>query len=134
MTKADLVQLASEAIGPGITKKDCALVVDGLLNAIKGSLDGPTWAGATELALSAARTSEADRSEIDIETAYRAVNSQSVQAPYKRTIPAGPSGWFPVSRGTPAGSSGQEMPPALSLRRRSASAAVEVNPRRSFQR
>jgi integration host factor subunit beta len=28
----------AEAIGPGITKKDCALVVDGLLNAIKAAL------------------------------------------------------------------------------------------------
>ena len=34
MTKADLVQLASEAIGPGVTKKDCAVVVDAFLNAI----------------------------------------------------------------------------------------------------
>ncbi len=38
MTKADLVEQVTEAIGPGITKKDCALVVDGLLNAIKQSL------------------------------------------------------------------------------------------------
>ena len=29
MTKADLVEQVAEAIGPGITKKDCALVVDG---------------------------------------------------------------------------------------------------------
>jgi integration host factor subunit beta len=38
MTKADLVEQVTEAIGPGITKKDCALVVDGLLNAIKAAL------------------------------------------------------------------------------------------------
>jgi integration host factor subunit beta len=38
MTKADLVEQVAEAIGPGITKKDCALVVDGLLNAIKNAL------------------------------------------------------------------------------------------------
>lgn len=38
MTKADLVEQVTDAIGPGITKKDCALVVDGLLNAIKGAL------------------------------------------------------------------------------------------------
>jgi integration host factor beta subunit len=35
MTKADLVEQVAEAIGPGITKKDCALVVDGFLNALK---------------------------------------------------------------------------------------------------
>ncbi|MEQ9568904.1 MAG: HU family DNA-binding protein [Longimicrobiales bacterium] len=35
MTKADLVEQVAEAIGPGITKKDCALVVDGFLNAVK---------------------------------------------------------------------------------------------------
>lgn len=40
MTKADLVEQVANAIGPGITKKDTALVVDGLLNAIKQSLAG----------------------------------------------------------------------------------------------
>ena len=38
MTKADLVEQVAEAIGPGVTKKDCALVVDGFLNAVKGAL------------------------------------------------------------------------------------------------
>jgi integration host factor subunit beta len=38
MTKADLVEQVAEAIGPGVTKKDCALVVDGFLNAVKQAL------------------------------------------------------------------------------------------------
>ena len=38
MTKADLVEQVADAIGPGITKKDCALVVDGFLNAVKVAL------------------------------------------------------------------------------------------------
>ena len=38
MTKADLVEQVAEAIGPGITKKECALVVDGFLNAVKQAL------------------------------------------------------------------------------------------------
>ena len=38
MTKADLVEQVAEAIGPGITKKDCALVVDGFLGAVKSAL------------------------------------------------------------------------------------------------
>jgi nucleoid DNA-binding protein len=38
MTKADLVQLASESIGPGVTKKDCAVVVDAFLTAIKDAM------------------------------------------------------------------------------------------------
>lgn len=38
MTKADLVEQVAEAIGPGVTKKDCALVVDGFLNAMKRAL------------------------------------------------------------------------------------------------
>tara|TARA_B100001123_G_scaffold81290_2_gene92604 strand:+ start:8990 stop:9304 length:315 start_codon:yes stop_codon:yes gene_type:complete len=38
MTKADLVEQVSGAVGPGITKKDCALVVDGFLNAVKRAL------------------------------------------------------------------------------------------------
>ena len=38
MTKADLVEQVTEAIGPGITKKDCALVEDGFLNAVKRAL------------------------------------------------------------------------------------------------
>ena len=38
MTKADLVQIASDAIGPGVTKKDCAVVVDAFLDAIKNAM------------------------------------------------------------------------------------------------
>jgi integration host factor subunit beta len=38
MTKADLVEQVADAIGPGITKKDCALVVDGFLSAVKHAL------------------------------------------------------------------------------------------------
>ena len=38
MTKADLVEQVAEAIGPGVTKKDCALVADAFLNAIKRAL------------------------------------------------------------------------------------------------
>jgi integration host factor subunit beta len=38
MTKADLVEQVAEAIGPGVTKKDCALIVDGFLNAVKQAL------------------------------------------------------------------------------------------------
>ena len=38
MTKADLVEQIAEAIGPGITKKDCAAVVDGFLNAVRQAL------------------------------------------------------------------------------------------------
>ena len=38
MTKADLVEQVYEAIGPGVTKKDCAAVVDAFLNAVKRAL------------------------------------------------------------------------------------------------
>lgn len=38
VTKADLVDRIYEAIGPGVTKKDCAAVVDGFLNAVKQTL------------------------------------------------------------------------------------------------
>jgi integration host factor subunit beta len=38
MTKADLVQQAADTIGPSVTKKDCAVVVDAFLNAIKDAL------------------------------------------------------------------------------------------------
>ena len=38
MTKADLVHQVADAIGPGITRRDCTLVVDGFLNAIKQAL------------------------------------------------------------------------------------------------
>ncbi len=38
MTKADLVEQVADAIGPGVTKKDCALVVDGFLAAVKQAL------------------------------------------------------------------------------------------------
>ena len=42
MTKADLVEQVYEAIGPGVTKKDCAAVVDASLNAIKRALANGT--------------------------------------------------------------------------------------------
>ena len=38
MTKADLVEQVTDAIGPGITKKDSAMVVDGFLSAVKLAL------------------------------------------------------------------------------------------------
>lgn len=38
MTKADLVERVYEAIGPGVTKKDCAAIIDAFLNAVKQSL------------------------------------------------------------------------------------------------
>lgn len=38
MTKADLVDQVYEAIGPGITKKDCGAVVDGFINAVKQAM------------------------------------------------------------------------------------------------
>ena len=38
MTKADLIEQVHEAIGPGVTKKDCAAVVNAFLNAIKGAV------------------------------------------------------------------------------------------------
>jgi len=38
MTKADLVEQVYEAIGPGVTKKDCGAVVDAFLNSVKQAL------------------------------------------------------------------------------------------------
>lgn len=38
MTKADLVEQVYEAIGPGVTKKDCGAVVDAFLNSVKKAL------------------------------------------------------------------------------------------------
>ena len=38
MTKADLVERVYEAIGPGVTKKDCAAIIDAFLNSVKQSL------------------------------------------------------------------------------------------------
>ncbi|MDX1577809.1 MAG: HU family DNA-binding protein [Gemmatimonadota bacterium] len=40
MTKADLVEEVHAAIGPGVTKKDCAAVVDAFLNAVKKAIAG----------------------------------------------------------------------------------------------
>ena len=39
MTKADLVERASDAVGPRVTKKDCGLVVDAFLDAVKDALE-----------------------------------------------------------------------------------------------
>ena len=38
MTKAELVEQVADAIGPGVTKRDCASVVNGFLNAVKLAL------------------------------------------------------------------------------------------------
>lgn len=38
MTKADLIEQVHEAIGPGVTKRDCATVVNAFLNAVKGAV------------------------------------------------------------------------------------------------
>ena len=38
MTKADLVEQVHDAIGPGVTKKDCAAVIDAFLNAVKQAI------------------------------------------------------------------------------------------------
>ena len=38
MTKADIVEQVARAIGPGVTKRECALVVDGFLNAVTRAL------------------------------------------------------------------------------------------------
>lgn len=38
MTKADLVEQVHEAIGPGVTKKDCGAVIDAFLNAVKHAI------------------------------------------------------------------------------------------------
>ncbi|MCY4398368.1 MAG: integration host factor subunit beta [Gemmatimonadetes bacterium] len=39
MTKADLVERAADAVGPRITKRDCGLVVDAFLDAVKDALE-----------------------------------------------------------------------------------------------
>ena len=38
MTKADLVERVASAIGPRVTKKECALVIDAFLAAVKEAL------------------------------------------------------------------------------------------------
>ena len=38
MTKADLVEQAADMIGSGVTKRDCGLVVDAFLDAVKDTL------------------------------------------------------------------------------------------------
>lgn len=40
MTKADLVERAAGAVGSTVTKKDCGLVVDAFLDAVKDALEG----------------------------------------------------------------------------------------------
>ncbi len=39
MTKADLVERAAGAVGPRVTKKECGLVVDAFLDAVKDALE-----------------------------------------------------------------------------------------------
>ena len=38
MTKADLVEQVTDAVGPGVTKRECGLMVDAFLDAVKAAL------------------------------------------------------------------------------------------------
>lgn len=38
MTKADLAERVADAVGPGVTKRECGLVVDAFLDAVKDAL------------------------------------------------------------------------------------------------
>ena len=38
MTKADLVEQVADAVGRGVTKRDCGLIVDAFLDAVKETL------------------------------------------------------------------------------------------------
>ncbi len=38
MTKADLVEQVADAMGPRVTKRECGLVIDAFLGAVKGAL------------------------------------------------------------------------------------------------
>ena len=38
MTKADLVEQVADAVGPRVTKRECGLVVDAFLDAVKDAL------------------------------------------------------------------------------------------------
>lgn len=38
MKKADIVDQVAEAIGPGLSRSECALVVDGFINAVKQAM------------------------------------------------------------------------------------------------
>lgn len=38
MTKADLVERVADAVGPRVNKKECGLVVDAFLDAVKDAL------------------------------------------------------------------------------------------------
>ena len=69
---------------------------------ISGSEDdrGPTWAGATELALAAARTSSADRSATNIISEFCAVNLGYRRATSRSKTHVLVWLWFPVLRGT----------------------------------
>ena len=38
MTKADLVEQVADAVGPGVTKRECGLMADAFLDAVKEAL------------------------------------------------------------------------------------------------
>ncbi|WP_420441696.1 HU family DNA-binding protein [Candidatus Palauibacter sp.] len=39
MTKADLVQRTADTVGPRVTKRDCGLVVDAFIDAVRDALE-----------------------------------------------------------------------------------------------
>ena len=42
MTKAELVERVADAVGPSVTKRECALMVDAFLDAVKDTLSRVT--------------------------------------------------------------------------------------------
>ena len=112
-------------------------IAEGLTAVAAGStiwVLGPTWAGATELALMAAQISSAERSEATILSVVSAVirPTEALTRGYNfRFAP----GWIPVSRGASVRSFGGKAPPALTFDNGPIPASLTIiNPRRSFQR
>ena len=110
MTKADLVEQVADAIGPGITRKDCALVVDGFLNAVKQALAQGNGIeirgfGTFKVRQRKARMARNPRTGEPVRVPARDIaRLQALQALPCPGRPVGRGRWIRVANGRPPGS------------------------------
>jgi nucleoid DNA-binding protein len=94
MTKADLVEEVADAIGPGVTKRDCALIVDGFLGAVKQALARGENIEIRGFGTFKVRRRKSSRSP---ERAYRVVSPRHGCHPQAAVAIQGPSGLQPLT-------------------------------------
>src|SRR6478672_4867184 len=126
--------VSTGAVGESSNAGTATVGRDALVAEISGSLVGPAWAGATELALMAAQISKADRIEGNMKSAKHAVNRPIVSAHYSANTTAVRSYGDSPSRVASRRFFRSEDTPRSTCLQAFCRMNGRVNPQRSFQR